>query len=169
MPNWIEGTLKVRGNLENVKRFIIDGLNEYTLESAYRDNPTSKPKESWLEIEDNKEYGYYEININSESEPYVEGTKRAFVSSTNCSVLYYESEWKDPAIAVMKVRQAWDFPEEEWTEIAKKYNVDLRLYGIERGMQFCQELEIIKGEVKLSKEKKYKNWDWECPFPYLGG
>ena len=69
----------------------------------------------------------------------------------------------------MKVRQAWDFPEEEWTEISKKYDVDLRLYGIERGMQFCQELEIIKGEVKLSKEKKYKNWDWECPFPYLGG
>ena len=34
MPNWIEGSLKVRGNYENVKRFFLDGTNDYT----YQDN-----------------------------------------------------------------------------------------------------------------------------------
>lgn len=26
MPNWCEGTLKVRGTKENVKRFVLEGL-----------------------------------------------------------------------------------------------------------------------------------------------
>lgn len=167
MPNWIEGTLKVRGTLENVKRFLLEGLNDYNCSSAYYVDPVPTPKENWLMINDNKEWGYYEIDF--DNAPYVEGTSGAFVFTDGNHALYYEKEWNEPAIAIMKVRQAWTFLKEEWVEISKKYDVDLRLYGLEQGMEFGYEIEIIKGEVTLNEKLEYGNWKWECPFPYLGG
>lgn len=167
MPNWIEGTLKVRGKIENVKRFFFEGLNYYGNCTGFEADPVPDAKESWMEIVDNKEYGYYYIDF--DVEPHVEGTNRAFVFADRDHPLYYEEEWNEPAVAVMKVRQAWGFREEEWSEISKRFDVDIRLFGIERGMEFCREIEIIKGKVTMSKRTEYENWDWECPFPYLGG
>lgn len=169
MPNWIEGTLKVRGEIDNVKRFFFEGLNEYSGASIFETNPQPDPKEKWLQIEDDKEYGYYAITF--DCEPHVEGTRRAFVTTPGeyFNALYYENGWTKPVTSVLKVRQAWSFNEDEWREISEKYDVDLRLYGIECGLEFCQEIEIIKGEITLSKEVSYEDWNWECPFPYLGG
>ena len=163
MPNWIEGTLKVRGSLENVKKFIFEGLNVYQMSA---DEPL--PKDQWMLITDSREYKYYEIDFDYEA--YVEGTKRAFVRShENHSVFYTQDDWSDPVIAVFAARQAWSFKDEEWREISEKYGVDIRLFGFEQGMEFGQEIEIINGEVTIDKTIEYKDWDWECPFPYMGG
>lgn len=168
MPNWCEGTVKVRGKLENVKRFLLKGLNVY----SYFDNDTPEPKEQWMSIEENKKYGYYQIDFDESA--YVEGTSRAFVSSENaCPVLYCESEQSENnVVSVMHVRQAWGFRENEWCEISKKYGIDIKLYGIERGMMFIENIEIIAGEITKNESHEYETyeeWVWECPFPNLGG
>jgi hypothetical protein len=36
-------------------------------------------------------------------------------------------------------------------------------------MEFCQEVEIIGGEVIFDNTIKYDDWKWECPMPNLGG
>ena len=167
MPNWCEGTVKIRGKLENVKRFLLEGLNHY----SYRDFDNPVPKEDWMVINDNKKYGYYEIDFDVEA--YVEGTRRAFVSSENaCHVFYWEDNHNGTPVAVMHVRQAWRFREEEWCEISKKYDVDIRLYGVEQGMMFTEDIEIIKGEVTKNEShvyETYEQWVWNCPFPNYGG
>lgn len=171
MPNWCEGTLKVRGNLENVKKFLLEGLNVYKFTDEREYVPV--PKSEWLIITDNKDYGYYEIEFNDD-DVYVEQTNRAFVDIDNGSpALYWEQGRNERnVVSVMHVRQAWGFREKEWCEISKQYGVDIKLYGIEQGMMFTENIEIIAGEVTRNESHQYKTyeeWLWECPFPHMGG
>ena len=98
---------------------------------------------------------------------YVEDTKRAFISSGE--ILIYEDSSKNQIIGTCRINQAWTFEEDDWIDISKKYNVDVRLYGLECGMCFGTEMEIRKGEVIFIKDIIYDDWDWECPFPDMGG
>lgn len=59
--------------------------------------------------------------------------------------------------------------------LADKYNVDIRLYGIECGMAFVQEVIVHhghdseKGRIVLNNCIQFEDWAWECPFPDMGG
>ena len=89
----------------------------------------------------------------------------------------------DNNVMVLGVQQAWtftgrssDFDEKALVDIADKYNLDIRLYGIEQGMEFCQEVVVHhkradeeKGKIVVDSFIKYEDWDWECPFPRTGG
>ena len=108
-------------------------------------------------------------------EIYVEDTQRAFINLFYTGLgkreLYIDKR-KNPEICVLHVSQAWSFREEDWIEIAKKYNLDIRLTGIEQGMGFMEDLIITKdGEVTdLSPSyKDYDDFEWNCPIPFIGG
>ena len=80
---------------------------------------------------------------------------------------------EDYGVCVVDIKQAWGFDAgdsdlQKWKDIAKEYNLDIRLYGIESGMRFCQEI-IITKETFEYRETKYNDWDWDCPFPRMGG
>lgn len=34
MPNWIEGTMRIRGNRNNIKRFLTEGIHSYRLQKV---------------------------------------------------------------------------------------------------------------------------------------
>ena len=136
MPNWIEGTLKLRGKREDIKKFLDEGL------------VTVKDQ-----VFDNSKDGYF-----------VKDTRRAFIES---NFLYTE---KYEGTVCMNVKQAWEFDVEDWAHISETYNLDLKLCGIECGMQFCQVIAIHKpGKVVKDKTIQYADWVWECPFPFMGG
>lgn len=115
MPNWAEGTLKLRDRRENVASALKEmllGNKGATLEEEY---------DGTLLIFKN-EYDYFYIN----------GTRRAFISS--------------------------------------KFDVDIKIFTFEMGMEFTQEIEISKGEIiKNIVNENFTNYSWDVPFSRLGG
>lgn len=179
MPNWISGSLKLRGSYENVKRFFFEGINQYEDifdEKQQKWVDTLIPKEKWFKAEEYGEPGARVLDIKlTNGWTYVEGTRRAFIStdhSNYISVYEHEHEQVDERFvtAACEINQAWDFRDEDWIEIAKKYELDIRLWGLEYGMCFGREIEIRNdGKIIFSKTLKYNDWDWECPLPWMRG
>ena len=145
MPNWIEGTLKVRGKRENIEKFIFNAIEANVEEDPY----------GGFTIE-TKTYGWF-ID-----------TDRMFLKETT-EVVFYEYGDGD-VIIFLPIQQAWDWNVDDFVRLSSKYYVNLRVYGFERGMEFTHEIEIVKGGMMLINEtKKYKDYEWECPCPTLGG
>lgn len=166
MPNWIEGTLKLRGNSEDLKRFFAEGLEPSTDHGEELDkNVTLEDFVKW------KHYACCDIcdDIEIHNQPHIIGTRRAFIY--DCDVCWVGSNDEIDTIC-MPFKQAWSFSAtglEQWEDISKKFNLDIRLYGFESGMEFCEEVEIIKGKTTLHNVIKYNDWYWECPMPLMGG
>lgn len=156
MPNWIEGTMKLRGKREDIKRFIDEGIDT----CMYWLNQKRPDKDSVVTDECGDDYLSYVFK----DEMYVKDTSRAFIQPHQ--EIYFDYP---EGIVVLRVVQAWSFKTEQWEDISKKYNLDLRLFGVEKGMQFCQEIIIIRGEATVDRAIEYDDWMWECPFPNLGG
>lgn len=156
MPNWIEGTMKLRGKREDIARFFREGLDasdRHKLEDQVKD-------------ESEEDYLCFHF-VNG---PHIAGTRRAFIDDD------YVEMYDDIGVACVDIKQAWAFDAgsetedlKKWKNISEKYNVDIRLYGIECGMQFTQEIIIVRGRKPIVNEKQYEDWDWDCPFPDMGG
>jgi len=160
MPNWIEGTLKLRGNQEDIKRFIAEGLEPCC---DIFDKPLYKYEDA-VTNEGDEDDCYYRFS----EEMYVKDSRRAFILPGYVEVV------TNPGIAVFNIKQAWDFVDPDgtvnrWAALSTKYNVDVRLFGIEMGAQFCKEIIIIQGKETKINQTEYVDWDWECPFPGMGG
>lgn len=183
MPNWVEGSLKLRGKYDDIMRFFEDGINVYQHKWDFEKNESIESildKSVWLRMDESVISGRQhpsfpdglrecEIYLSSD-EPYVyvEGTNRAFLDGDQ---YIYVSERKDSdTVAPMRIRQAWDFRDENWVEIAKKYNCDVRLWGSECGMCFERIVDISRdGTINMSVTNKYSDWEWEAVFPWMGG
>lgn len=154
MPNWIEGTIKLRGKHENLYRFIKQGLEPSAWLSF--DVEEKRPIEDFVEIND-----YDEIIIRNE--PHIKGTRRAFIQDSDT---YFDEDYN---LIILPIKQAWCFDAESFAKLSKEFDIDIRLYGFECGMEFCQEIEIINGQVTINKEIEYSDYQWECPMPLMGG
>lgn len=146
MPNWCEGVMKLRGTKDDILRFLKEGF-----EPSY--------KNSAIEID---EFGE-EVNIINVN--YIENTQRAFVDEQTV----YIPEEEDPVVLTLKVRQAWDFSAGDFMAISEKYNLDIRLFGWERGMEFSREILIVDKNIIKDRTYRYSDWEWEVPFSDLGG
>lgn len=176
MPNWCEGSLKLRGNSANILRFFKEGLTSYVghwnENNEYENIPVDKDK--WLEIVDDGDY--YEVYLTPVDSAWihVDNTKRAFIDG-RYSIVFDKSS--PNAVAATDVRQAWDFRADEWIEIANKYQIDIRLYGIESGVGFVRMVDIgynggLKREITTNEYAKFDDYNkfiWNCPFPWMGG
>lgn len=160
MPNWCEGNIKIRGKFDEVKRFLIEGTACYRMDfEKMKEIPDTENKEI---IFDNDN----EFCIAYHKDTHISNTRRAFICG---EVEIYRPERNIKIIAALPFRQAWAIDADSFVEISKKYNVDIKILGFDRGMQFSQEVVVIQGELIKDKEKKYRSWGWDCPFPYLGG
>ena len=155
MPNWIAGTLKLRGKSKDLKRFF-----DNAVQPCFSHNPKMQKREDFITCHYDGEFNEVSIKLDA----WIEGTSRAFVND-ECYI-YWEKAYETVCIPI---RQAWAFVAEDWVKISKQYNLDVRLYGFEQGMEFCQEVEIIDGKVTMDNKIKYDDWDWECPMPRMGG
>lgn len=163
MPNWCEGTLKVRGKFENVKRFCKEVFEVW--------DTKFDPKKGFLEVK-NKEAITIETDTEDEfwmrieKTAYIKGTHRNFIESNDIEL--YPRKKKD-AIAAMEFKAAWGIAPEPYIKLSQEYGVDIRIYGFERGMEFNQELIVENGNLIKNKEITYSDYTWECPMPLLGG
>ena len=177
MPNWIEGSLKVRGRYENVKKFFLEGINDYIgivhnekvqkggLATAEADYIPRNPEE-YREIYENERNGRScSIYWHSVNAIYIEDTKRAFVVGDQD--VYIDERKDGTTIGTCKFQQAWGLNPDDWVELSKKYDVDIRLWGLEGGMQFGEELEVVKGTITIYEAKNYDSWT--MPLPWIGG
>ena len=159
MPNWIKGTMKLRGKREDIYMFFKNGLD-----------PSNWPKPEDRENQVIDESGENYLEFSFCNEPHIAETRRAFITGDN---VFMED---DEGTVCIDVKQAWAFDAgresndlETWKNISKKYNIDIRLFGIECGMRFTQEIIIVRGRKAIVNERQYEDWDWECPFPNMGG
>ena len=150
MPNWCEGKMKVRGELDDILTFLRDGFK-----GSYSD--------SMITINDEYED---EIEINIIGINYIKGTQRAFVDDYQT---YTCPGDKKSIVLTLNMRQAWNIHSEEFLDIAKKFNLDMHLIGYECGMEFKREVYIIDGEITEDNTTRYKDWDFECECSELGG
>ena len=159
MPNWIKGTMKLRGKREDIRRFFKEGLEA---------SNWPKPEDRENQVIDDSGDGWLDFSFRNE--PHIVGTRRAFITDNNA---YMENE---EGVVCVDVKQAWAFYAgrdskdlDNWKAISDKYNIDIRLFGIEMGMQFTQEIIILRGRSPIENVRQYEDWDWECPFPNMGG
>lgn len=156
MPNWCEGTLKVRGTIKDLKNFVLNGLIPV--------NPLGTTKEP-LSLDGEDETSLYISSVPDTL--YIKGTHRAF-----CEPGYIEAcsdEPNDKTILTMPFKQSWKILSDNLLEVCKEFNVDMKIQGFERGMEFSQIVEIVNGEIVQDEEIKYDDWEWDCPCPDMGG
>ena len=145
MPNWAEGSLKLRGKKENIAQAL-----KYMFCTA--DN---------VEIE----IGWFELTTTA-SYFYINGTRRAFIQNNKLSF------WLDDDYLVIEINdfnQAWVVDPDDYQKISSKFDVDIKIFTFECGMEFTQEIEISKGEIIKNVCYEYDDYRWEVPFSKLGG
>ena len=169
MPNWCEGSLKVRGKTEDILRFVKEGIEAYK-----KIGGAAVETKEWLEIQEDSTVIDICFNHTATLYFYVANTTKAFLNFRHLIVEWYSLE-KDSTdeICIFCIAQAWGFRKDEWAEIAKKYNLDIKLYGIEQGMGLEEDIWIFDHGTRVEDHSKlykdYKNFLWECPLPCLGG
>ena len=175
MPNWCSGNIRFRGKYDDIVRML---KNE--LKYCYYGNDR-KIHENNCELDIHEKYREY-IEIEPPKIPkldsdrsgwwYWNETQRAFPGDGgNIEVkLWQTNEGGDIYIAYMDdFRQAWGICPDDWVRYSTEYNLDVKIFGWECGMQFSQEVEIIDGEIIENNTIPYDNWDWYSPLPTWGG
>lgn len=155
MPNWCEGELKIRGKADNLKKFVLNGLIPVNCFGQKLEKLKVKNVSESLE------------KVESESNCWIEGTYRGFVEKFELWLDGLDDEYNN--ILFFNSLFAWDVNANELLEIAKKYNVDIKIFAFERGMQFNRDIEIVNGKIIKDDEIKYDDYAWECPCADLGG
>lgn len=95
------------------------------------------------------EYG----DIYSEETCWIENTRRGFVEG----------------VEVFDSKFAWGINASELLETCIKYHVDMKIHAFEMGMEFNQVIEIIDGKIVKDEELHFKDYQWDCICPKLGG
>ena len=150
MPNWAKGSLKLRGKSEN----IASALNEMLLSDT-------------VPLED--EYDGTRLRFNNTAPYfYINGTRRAFVDQKQIEG-WLELEKEFCIVELDNFKQAWSAIPENYQEISSKFDVDIKIFTFECGMEFTQEIEISKGEIIKNICYEYDDYQWEVPFSNLGG
>lgn len=152
MPNWCEGTLRVRGRIKDLKRFILEGLEPVTY---------------FGDTKGSLHFDEFDV-CESDYDCYIKGTYRGFVENLN---VYLDSDYPQDNVETiaLETRFAWGITAGDLREICSKYGVDMRIFAFEKGMQFNLDIEIIAGKITKDEEIKFDDYEWDCICPRLGG
>ncbi len=166
MPNWMEGTLRLRGRTEDILRFFREGINVYVYDyKVDNEHPSGvfvpAARDIWYSEAEFRDS--YEIYMRTQA--YIEGTTRGFLSPQEILLL------KHPGVMTIAVfaKQAWRFNAKEFEEISKKFNIDIRGFGGDIGMAICQNFIVVNGKTKSDELSAYDDWFWDSPLPLNGG
>lgn len=154
MANWICGDLKVRGTKENIKKFLIEGL----ISTGSKIRPEIIRDDTWK----------FSIRSNTDSF-YIKDTRRSFIEKEEIHT--YINDWEDDeeGVIVLEYKSAWGIDVVGLVNLSKEFNIDFKILGFELGMEFNQDVEIIKGEVIKNEEITFDDYEWECIRPHIGG
>lgn len=109
------------------------------------------------------EYG----DIYSEETCWIENTRRVFVEGVEVYLSDHEDD--EILVVVFDSKFAWGINASELLETCIKYHVDMKIHAFEMGMEFNQVIEIIDGKIVKDEELHFKDYQWDCICPKLGG
>lgn len=163
MPNWAEGTIKIRGTKDNIRKFLTEGLNPIPrVEKAMAKVMGLEYSDPTVTIEEDE----WEFIMSSPNGFHVKGTARAFIEG---SIEWYFSDDETMTLSISSFKQAWGVTPEPFINLSKQFEVDIRIYVFEQGMEFNQEIEIHNGQLIKNNEITFDDYQWECIMPELGG
>ena len=125
MSNYIKGNLEIKGTKENIKKFLLEGLNDIQIIKDDNHEFIIEPKNNIFFVKNIKgmiDQNVIKANINSWKN-----------NEENIITLFF------------KRRNYLDA--NELQEISYKYNLDLKITAEEYLACFKQEVEIVKGEI----------------------
>ena len=164
MPNWCEGNLKIRGKKENIIKFLTEGTS---LLDGFWEPKEIKPE---IEVNDCDEIEIKNIDkIKGIDFLYIKGTRRHFIDPIENEIYIHNTDEKEAVICLENFKEAWGIDTEALRVISKRYSIDFKIYAFESGMEFNQDIEIIKGKIVKDEEIKFKDYVWECIEPNIGG
>nr|DAM72474.1 MAG TPA: Ferredoxin-like domain in Api92-like protein [Caudoviricetes sp.] len=174
MPNWAEGTIKIRGTKNQIINYlknVFEGSdfwgNDMKIEIMNDDDSIvlrglddlANPTTAGLIPQSPKFHAFY-----------FKGANRAFTKSENNILVFgFFGDAEAIEIIEMPFKQAWSVEADDFVKLSKKYCVDLKIFVFESGMEFTQEIEIIKGKITKDKTREYDDYQWDVPFSRLGG
>lgn len=171
MPNWSKGVLKIRGKKKNLLMFLHDGIERYGCPFLPKtDEYTLYPLD--IQTDECGDIFVSETDDKNHSWLYIKNTRRCFIEKNiewHWSGDNSEADLEREYIQCLDIKQAWCIEAENFKNLSKKYKVDFRITAYECGMEFSQQIEVIKGEITINKEQKYDNYQWEAYDPRLGG
>lgn len=190
MPNWATGTMKIRGTKVEILRFCTEQMNE--LAGHIRREGNVDGKVTWDVYDD-------ELTATVRNEPslfiWLKDSNRNFVDMDHevpycwdqrregdayeTFFNFYKMPEKDYCV-VFPFIAAWGVHSDYFDQLSKEYKLTFRIYTVEQGMGFFEELVSkdgktteISGGPSFGKDEDTKEWYgrfvWECPFPFLGG
>lgn len=168
MPNWCEGNIRLRGTAAAIKEFLknelaVTGYANGLARTVSQTQPEYKDYDDEIEIcRPAATDGWLWRSL------YIKGTSRNFIDGDEI-YLYLGRQQEKTTVCIDDVKAAWGFEPEPYIEKSKKYGIDIKILGFEKGMQFRQTIEIVGGELVEYEEKKFDDWDWECEMPNMGG
>lgn len=176
MANWCEGVIKIRGNKQQIINYLKDLLepvnflgDELNIEIIENDYDLILVALDEYKDADNLDVITKRKNIKPEFNHWrLKNTRRAFVECDKKISFDFWGEVQE-IITVEGFSQAWGIIPENFTELSKKHNVDLHIFGFEKGMEFTQEVEIHSGKIVKNIESTYAHYEWDVAFSNLGG
>lgn len=149
MPNWCVGTLKVRGDKDNIREFLVNGF-----EPAY--DATS------VDVEDCEDSIVVNSGVNNQP-CYIKGLSQTLVSG---EIRWYTDQ---VVLVIDEVMAAWSIDVEGLVNLSERYQLDFKIYAFESEAKFNLDIEIHKGKIIKNKEVTFTDYSWECINPILGG
>ncbi len=162
MPNWCKGILKIRGKKENILKFFEEGTS--LLEGFW------EPEEIKPEVKINMCDEVEIQNINTDRNClYIKDTRRHFIDPIENEIFINDADEEESVICLENFKAAWRIDTDPLRKISEKFNIDIKIYGFEAGMEFNQDIEIKKGKIIKDEKIEFENYAWECIDPNLGG
>ena len=163
MPNWAEGVLKIRGTRQNIRKLLVEVLEPIPdISQQIAVMMGKEPQIPKVEIDEDE----YDFTMKAPSGLYIKGTRRAFIEGT---IEWYFDDTHEEVLTIEQFKQAWGVDSDPFVKLSRDYDVDIKIYVFECGMQFNQEIEIHRGTIIKDVEIKFDDYDWECIFPKMGG
>lgn len=150
MANWCEGYVKFRGKIEDLKYFIAKEFEQSDPCITYNElSPCMKERLT-----------------------FIKSLARTYADVEDIASANYEVFCDDDGIAIftIKLHHAWYVQRQGYSELAKKYRLDIRGKCYECGCEFTEEFEFDNtGKEILYAVQKFNDYFWECECPTLGG
>jgi len=127
MANWCEGKLKVTGKQEDIKRFMMNGLEPVDY-FGYTREP--------LKID--------RVGCIQDLRCWIKGTDRGFLNNIN---VIFDGNDNQVVTYDFDAEFAYSASPEELLEIAREYNLGIEFHGIEECAQYQQDIVIADGKI----------------------